>query len=68
MTARAILAVLLMALIEFGQVWFYPAGFDATEAHRAFGGAFRMTLWLLATAVIALHLTRRGPEPLARAL
>ena len=68
MTARAVFAVLLMALVEFGQVWFYPAGFDATETHRAFGGAFRMALWLLATAGITLHLTRRGPEPLARAL
>lgn len=66
--AMPFLAVLLMALVEFGQVWFYPGGEGGVEATRAFGGAFRMTLWLAAASAIALYLARRGPGPMARAL
>jgi exopolysaccharide production protein ExoQ len=66
--ALPFLVVLLMALVEFGQAWFYPPGFGGPEAPRPFGGAFRMALWLAATGLIALHLARRGPVPMARAL
>lgn len=66
--AGPFLAVLLMALVEFGQVWYYPPDFGGPDASRAFGGAFRMTLWLAAVAVIALHLARRGAVPMTRAL
>jgi len=68
LSAAPFLAVLLMALVEFGQVWFYPGGDGGVEATRAFGGAFRMTLWLAAAGVIALHLARCGPGPIARTL
>lgn len=66
--AAAFLAVLAMALVEFGQVWFYPGGAGGVEATRAFGGAFRMALWLAAAAAIAVHLACRGPGPMVRAL
>lgn len=69
--ATPVLAVLLMALVEFGQVWFYPGaegGEGGEGMTRAFGGAFRMTLWLAAVAVILLHLARRGALPMVRAL
>ena len=67
--AAPFLVVLLMALVEFGQVWFYPPDFGGgLDAARAFGGAYRMTLWLAAVAVVALQLAQRGPLPMIRAL
>lgn len=66
--AAPFLVVLLMALVEFGQVWLYPAGVGTPEAARAFGGAYRMALWLAAVGAIALHLAHRGPEHGARVL
>lgn len=66
--AAPVVAVLLMALVEFGQVWYYPAGVGGPDAARAFGGAWRMALWLAAAAVIALHLVERGPLAAARTL
>ena len=67
--AAPFLAVLLMALVEFGQAWFYPGGSGGgVEVARPGGGAFRMALWLAAVAVIATHLARRGAVPMARAL
>ncbi len=66
--ATPALAVLLMALVEFGQVWFYPGGVGGVEVTRAFGGAFRMALWLAAAAVIAAALAGRGPVAMVRAL
>jgi exopolysaccharide production protein ExoQ len=62
------LIVLLMALIEFGQVWYYPGGDRGIEAVRAFGGAYRLVLWLCAVAAITAHLVHRGPGPMAQAL
>jgi exopolysaccharide production protein ExoQ len=60
------LLVLLMALIEFGQVWHFPDGVDGVEVTRRFGGVYRLTLWSAATASILLHLLHRGPDGLAR--
>jgi O-antigen ligase len=67
-TAWPFLVVLLMALVEFGQVWFYPGGEGGVEVTRTFGGAFRMTLWIAAVAAVTAHLGRRGAVPMARAL
>lgn len=64
---RLFLLVFLLALVEFGQVWFFP-GSGGSEAVRRFGGAFRLALWLGAAGVIAAHLARRGPGPMAAAL
>jgi O-antigen ligase len=61
------LIVLLMALIEFGQVWYYPGG-RSVEVVRIFGGAYRLMLWLCAVAAIGAHLLRWGPAPTARTL
>jgi exopolysaccharide production protein ExoQ len=66
--ATPFLLVLLMALVEFGQVWYYPGGERGVEVTRAFGGAFRMLLWILALLAILVHLARRGPVPALRTL
>ena len=62
------LVVLMLALVEFGQVWYYPGGERGVEVTRAFGGAFRLLLWVLASAAILMHLLRRGPRPMLRVL
>lgn len=59
---------LLAALAEFGQVWYYPAPEPGAELVRAFGGAFRMALWLAASAGVFGHLLARGPHPILRVL
>jgi len=59
---------LLAALAEFGQVWYYPAPEPGAELARAFGGAFRMALWLAASAAVLTHLLGRGPHPILRVL
>jgi O-antigen ligase len=59
---------LLLALAEFGQVWYYPPPEPDAELARAFGGAFRLGLWLAASACILWHLARRGPAAILRAL
>lgn len=66
--ATPALVVLLMALVEFGQVWFYPGGDPSLDGSRPFGGAYRMALWLGAGLVVALHLAREGPAPFVRTL
>ena len=69
-TLPALLAAgtLLLALAEFGQVWYYPAPEPDAELVRAFGGAFRFGLWLAASVCIFAHLIRRGPGPMLGAL
>ena len=62
------LIVLLLALVEFGQAWYYPGGERGVEVTRAFGGAFRLLLWLFALAAILVHVLRRGPRPMLRVL
>lgn len=52
------LLVLCMALIEFGQVWFFDASQHRLITERAFGGQYRALLWLSSLGVIALHLLR----------
>jgi len=59
---------LLVALAEFGQVWYYPTPEPDAELARAFGGAFRMALWPAAAAAILAHLLRQGPGPALHAL
>ena len=61
-------AVLMLALVEFGQVWFYPAAEAGSELTRPFGGAFRMSLWIAATACILAHALRCGAADLVWAL
>ncbi|HVL19677.1 MAG TPA: O-antigen ligase family protein, partial [Amaricoccus sp.] len=60
--------VLLAALAEFGQVWYYPQPDPGLDLTRAFGAAFRTALWVGASATIALHLLRRGPGLALRTL
>jgi exopolysaccharide production protein ExoQ len=67
-TAWPFLIVLCMAIVEFGQVWYFPEGVDGVEVTRRFGGAYRLTLWSAATASILLHLLNRGPDGLARTI
>jgi len=62
------LIVLMLALVEFGQVWYYPGGERGVEVTRAFGGAYRLLLWLLASAAIFAHVLRRGARPMLRVL
>ncbi len=59
---------LLLALVEFGQVWYYPGGEGGVAVTRAFGGAFRLGLWTTAAAGIATFLTARGPGPILATL
>ena len=54
---------LLLAIAEFGQVWYYPPPEAGAELTRAFGGAFRLALWLAAAGCIGWHLLRRGLGP-----
>lgn len=60
--------VLLAAVAEFGQVWYYPATEAGGEVTRALGGGFRLALWLAASAAILRHLSRIGPHALVRVL
>lgn len=68
LAAIPVAIVLLMALAEFGQAWYYPGGPGGVAVTRSFGGAFRMTLWLAASATIGAFLLRHGPRPLAATL
>jgi O-antigen ligase len=68
LAALACAGALVLALAEFGQVWYYPPPEPDAELARTFGGAFRMGLWLAASACILWHLARRGPAAILRAL
>jgi O-antigen ligase len=54
---------LLLAIAEFGQVWYYPPPESGAELTRAFGGAFRLALWLTAAGCTGWHMLRRGLGP-----
>ena len=56
--------ILSVAVAEFGQVWYYPAPEAGAEFTRAFGGAFRMALWLAASVCILLHLCAAARSPI----
>lgn len=60
--------VLCMALIEFGQVWYFDASQHRLITERPFGGQYRALLWLSSLAVIALHLIRGQIVTLAAVL
>jgi len=55
---------LCMALIEFGQVWFFDADDRGLITTRPYGGAYRALLWLTCCAGLALHSFRSGLIPL----
>jgi len=54
---------LCMALIEFGQVWYFAADDRGLITSRPFGGAYRALLWLTCSLGLGLHVLRNGTIP-----